>query len=166
MGLAVTVGLAVAVGLVVAVAPAAGAHTQLQRATPGPAEEVAGTVDEVRLDFLDPLMEAPEIVVTGPGGDVVPGLEAAELVADDVAVARFDPLRDPGRYTVSYDFASVDGAPQQGAHQFTFTGTGTGTGTGDEDGGAELRPALAVLVGLVVAVLAVGSLVLRSVRGR
>jgi methionine-rich copper-binding protein CopC len=137
----------------VALGGLAAAHTQLQEASPSPAQEVGGTVDQVRLDFLDPLLEAPDVVVTGPDGAVVDGAAPAELVADDVAVAAFDPLEEPGRYTVSYDYASVDGAPQQGAHTFTFTGSGSG--------GIELRPALAVLVGLTLGALAARSALAR-----
>ncbi|MFP5321041.1 MAG: copper resistance protein CopC [Acidimicrobiia bacterium] len=136
-----------------AAAGVAGAHTQLQEASPAPAEEVGGTVDQVRLDFLDPLLEAPNVVVTGPDGAVVDGAAPAELVADDVAVAAFDPLEERGRYTVTYDYASLDGAPQQGAHTFTFTGSG--------GGGIELRPALAVLVAAALVALAARSALAR-----
>jgi len=115
--------------------------------------EVGGTVDRVRLDFLDPLLDAPEIAVTGPDGAPVAGLQPAALAADDVAVARFDALTEAGRYTVTYDYASRDGAAQQGAHQFTFTP--------DDGGGSMLRPALAVVVALVLAGLAVRSVLAR-----
>lgn len=126
----------------VALAIPAGAHTQVQDADPAPGEAVEGDLDAVEVDWLDPLLDAPEIVVTGPDGTPVPGLAPAELVADDVARATFDPLRDPGTYQVTYRFTSRDGTPQEGAHTFAFEpGGGAGIGA---------RPALWVAVGLVI----------------
>ena len=101
----------------------------------------------MQLEFLDPLLDAPDITVTAEDGEPVPGLGRAELVADDTAVVRFDPLGEPGRYTVTYDYASLDGAPQQGAHQFTFA-----AGSGDGHGG--LLPVSATVVRLFLHVLA------------
>ena len=122
----------------------AGAHTQIQRATPGPGASVEGELDVVVLDFLSPVMPTPTIEVTGPDGRPVDGLAPAELVADDVAVARFDPLTEPGEYQVDYRFVALDGDEQVSAHTFAFE-----PGSGD----VEVRPLLAALVGIVVGVL-------------
>lgn len=114
---------------------------------------VEDEVDAVVIDWLDPLLDAPEIVVTGPDGAPVPGLAPAELTADDVARATFAPLTEAGTYQVTYRFASRDGAPQEGAHTFDLEpGRGGGIGT---------RPAL----GLGVAVVAL-ALVASAVLGR
>jgi hypothetical protein len=106
---------------------------------------VEGTLDAVEVDWLDPLLEAPEIIVTGPDGAPVPGLTPAELVADDAARARFDPLEEAGTYQVTYRFASRDGAPQEGAHTFRLE-------PGDD--GVAVRP----IAGAAVAVAALGLL--------
>lgn len=128
----------------------AAAHTQIQRAIPGPGESVGGDVDVVVLDFLDPVLPTPEITVSGPDGPVA-GLEPAELIADDVAVARFDPLTVAGRYRVDYTFAALDGDEEVSAHTFTF----------EPDRGPDLdaRTLLAWVVGGVLAALVVAALV-------
>lgn len=141
--------LALLAALVAVAAPAA-AHTQIQRATPGPGESVSGELDVVVLDFLDPVVPTPEITVTGPGGALVAGLQPPELIADDVAVARFDPLTDAGQYQVDYAFVALDGDEQVSAHTFTFEP--------DQGLDLEIRSLLAwvvvgVLVALVVAAL-------------
>lgn len=130
------------------VAAPAGAHTQIQQATPGPAETVEGQVDEVVLEFLDPVVPTPQITVTGPDGEPVAGLRPVELTEDDVAVARFDPLAVPGEYRVDYTFVALDGDEQVSAHTFTFE-------PGDDD--LDVRPLLAWLVGAVLLALLVGA---------
>ncbi len=100
--------------------PPAAAHTQIQRASPGPGEAVEGEVGSVVLDFLDPVLPTPTITVTGPDGAPVPGLGQARMAADDVAQVEFDPLTVAGDYQVDYTYVAVDGATQEGAHQFAF----------------------------------------------
>jgi methionine-rich copper-binding protein CopC len=141
--------LALLAALVALAVPAA-AHTQIQRATPGPGESVGGEVDVVVLDFLDPVVPTPEITVTGPDGAEVAGLQPAEMLADDVAVARFDPLTEGGEYQVDYSFVALDGDEQVSAHTFTFA----------PDGGLDLeaRPLLAWVVVGVLLVLVVAAL--------
>ncbi|MFP5579714.1 MAG: copper resistance protein CopC [Acidimicrobiia bacterium] len=125
--------------------PPAAAHTQVQRASPGPGEVVEGEVGSVVLDFLDPVLPTPTITVTGPDGAPVPGLGQARMAADDVAEVEFDPLTAAGDYQVDYTYVAVDGATQEGAHQFTF----------QPSGGADLdgRVVLAWIVGVVLVVL-------------
>jgi methionine-rich copper-binding protein CopC len=135
----------------VALALPAGAHTQVKDARPGPGETASGTVDEVRISFVDPVLPTPTIEVTGPDGEPVPGLEPAELDGDDAAVARFDPLVAAGRYQVSYDYASLDGFPQSGAHEFRFDPEGEG-------GGTSLRLVLGAVGVLLVAGFALAAL--------
>jgi methionine-rich copper-binding protein CopC len=137
--------------LVVAPAAPAAAHTQIKRATPGPGQTVSGDVDRVELEFIDEVLQTPEIVVSGPDGDPVAGLEPAELVAGDLAVARFDPLTDAGRYQVDYTFVALDGDEQVSAHTFTF----------EPDDGFEVRPLLAGLVGVTLVALLAAALVAR-----
>lgn len=141
---------AVAGLLALLAAPGAGAHTEVQRATPGPAETVDGTVDVVVLDFLDPVQPTPELTVSGPDGRPVPGLGQPRLIADDVVKVDFDALTDAGDYQVDYTFTSLDGDRQTDAYRFTFEP--------DSGWGLALRPTLAALVGLALVALAVWAL--------
>lgn len=104
----------------------ASAHTSIQSAEPGPGETVSGVVDRVVLRFLDPVAGVPTLEVRGPTGDLVDGLEPAELTERGrVAERRFAPLRRSGRYRVDYTFVAQDGAQQTAAHEFRFAGAGT-----------------------------------------
>ena len=131
----------------------AGAHTQIQRATPGPGETVEGPVDFVLLEFLDPVLPTPVITVSGPDGEPVAGIEEVEVVTDDAARVGFAPLTESGDYQVDYSFVALDGATQEGAHQFTV----------ELDDGIELdvRRVLAWVVGGVLVALVVVALLRR-----
>ena len=118
--------------VVLALAPSAGAHTQVQRATPGPGETVEGDVAFAELEFLDPVLPTPTIEVTGPDGSPVAGLGEARLVADDLARVEFDPLVAAGTYRVDYTFVALDGDEQTAAHTFTFRPAPTPTETPTE----------------------------------
>lgn len=133
--------LAAVLAAAVALAPpGASAHTEVQRATPGPAEAAHGTVEFVVLDFLDPVQPTPELAVSGPDGRPVAGLGEPRLIADDVVKVDFDALSEAGDYQVDYAFTSLDGDRQMGAYRFSFEP--------DAGWGVELRPTLAALVGL------------------
>lgn len=101
----------------------ADAHTVIKDMEPGPAESVSGTVDQVVLEFLDPVLPTPEVDVVGPGGQPVPGLGPAALSEDGMVVTvPFDPLTEPGRYQVDYRYVAADGDEQVGAYQFRYEG--------------------------------------------
>jgi len=145
---------ALVAGLLAVVVPVASGHTQVRDASPGPGERVTGTVDRVVIEFLDPVLST-QIEVTGPDGEPVPGLgETTELTAEDTAEVTFDPLFELGRYRVSYDYASLDGFPQEGAHEFSFDEGGPGGTTG-------VRLAIAGVVALLVAGFVVAALRVR-----
>ena len=139
--------LAAVAALVVLALPAA-AHTQIRRATPGPGETVEAPVEEIVLEFLDPVLPTPVIEVTDEAGAPVAGLGEVRLAGDDVARVAVGPIEAPGDYQVDYTFVALDGAAQEGAHRFTVT----------SPQGIEVRPILgwavgAVLVGLLGAAL-------------
>lgn len=150
--LLVVVSLATLLG----VAVPAGGHTQIQRATPQPGETVEGAIDFVLLEFLDPVLPTPVIEVTSADGAPVAGLGDARLVADDVARVEFDPISEAGTYQVDYRFVALDGATQEGAHQFTVEV--------DDDGGLGARGLLGWIVGGVVVALSVVALLVRRRR--
>lgn len=129
----------------VALAVPATAHTQVRRATPGPAEVVEAPVREVVLEFLDPVLPTPTIEVTDAGGLPVPGQGEVRLEGDDVARVAVGPIEEPGEYQVDYAFVALDGATQDGAHRFTVTAA--------EGPAVELRPLLGWAVGGVLVAL-------------
>ncbi len=144
-------------GLLVVLASAlpAAAHTQVRRSTPGPAERVDGPVDEVVLEFLDPVLPTPSIEVTTAEGEPVPGLAAVQLEGDDLARVGFAPIVEPGDYRVDYSFVAVDGDEQVSAYTFTVE---------EDAGGVAVRPLLAGVVGAVLLALVAGALLARRRR--
>ncbi len=147
--------------LVAAASAAAGAHTAVRSAHPGPGATVSGVVDRVVLEFLDPVAGAPDIEVRAPDGGPVPGARPATLSSDGrVGERRFDPLVEAGRYRVDYTYVALDGAAQVGAHEFRYQADGT---TSSSAWGAAVIGAGAL--GSVAVVLAVAARVRRAAWG-
>ncbi len=145
-----------AVLVVLATGGPAWAHTQVQRAVPGPGERVSGVVDHVELTFLDPIDPSVTIAVTGEDGRPVPGLGTVEVRADHrQATVRFDALRTAGAYVVDYRFAGTDGDVQSQSYRFTYRpaageDSGSGGPTAAVIGAAAV--ALVLALGVVVAI--------------
>ena len=130
----------------------AAAHTEVLRSSPAPAEVVGGTVDEVELTFLDPVLPGAEIVVLDDLGQPVEGLAATEL-SEDGTVARvgFAPLETAGGYVVDYAFTAEDGDRQRQTYRFTYQPADRRTTA--EDSRDPMRPASAgVFAAVLVAV--------------
>ncbi|MDE0803601.1 MAG: copper resistance protein CopC [Acidimicrobiales bacterium] len=137
--------------MVLLAAPHARAHTEVQRAAPGPGEVVVGPIDDVRLQFLDPVLPRVRISVRTPEGDVVSGLEAVEHSDDGrTATVGFDALTAAGDYVVEYDFVALDGDSQTDGYRFSIVPSEA------EGGRSVLGP---VALG-VVSVVLVGALIL------
>lgn len=85
---------------------AASAHTDLLQGSPGPGQQVGGTVDFVDLVFVDPVADAV-ITIEGPDGAEIDGTTA---VADG-QIIRYEmpPLTEVGRYVLRYSMISADG---------------------------------------------------------
>ena len=106
---------------VICVAPPALGHTEVQRATPGPGEVVTAPVDEIRLQFLDPVLPRVRIAVRTTEGALVPGLGVVEHADDGrSATVDFDPLDAAGAYVVEYEFVALDGDAQSDGYRFTI----------------------------------------------
>ncbi len=148
-------GLVVLFAVLGTAAPA-WAHTQVQRAVPGPGERVSDTVDHVELTFLDPVDPSVTIAVTGEDGSTVAGLGPVELSPDRrQATVHFDALRAAGAYVVDYRFAGADGDVQHQSYQFTYLASAAGpdSGSGGTNTAAVAGGVAVVLVlGLGVAV--------------
>ena len=152
------------------------AHTQVRRATPGPAEVVPAPVETVVLEFLDPVLPTPSIEVTAPDGAPVAGLGQARLVAEDRAEVEFDPIGEGGEYRVDYRFVALDGDEQTAAYTFTVEAAPDSPSVEpspddpapeaapeiptveESSDGVAVRPILAVLVGAVLLVLVAAAL--------
>lgn len=148
VGLFVTAAIAL---LLVFTASHAGAHTEVQRATPGPGEVVAGSVDQIRLQFLDPVLPSVRIAVRTPEGPLVPGLGVVEHSDDGrTATVDFTAIATPGDYVVEYEYVALDGDPDADEYRFSVVPS-------NADGGRSvLGPVALGIAGVVL----VGALVL------
>ncbi|MDZ7674063.1 MAG: copper resistance protein CopC [Acidimicrobiales bacterium] len=116
-----TAAVVVAIG---GTAGVAGAHTEVQRATPGPGEVVTGAPEAVELRFLDPVLPGVRIDVSDADERAVAGL--GDVTVDDGnrrARVGFAPL-DPGVYVVTIEFVAEDGDRQREAYRFTVEAAG------------------------------------------
>lgn len=140
-------GVLVAV-LIGGVGRAADAHTQVRSTTPSAGAAVGRGVDEVRVEFLDPVLEGVQIGVTRDGRSVA-GLGDVVVEEPDTVRVGFDPL-EPGTYEVRIAFVAVDGDAQVDAFQFDVTGAGDapGVGRGALGAGIVALGAVAVVAGV------------------
>ena len=149
--------LPAAVLIVVLAAPTARAHTQVQRATPGPGAVVTGPVGQVELQFLDPVVPSVQIAVQDTDGRVVAGLGEVEHTDDGrVATVGFDALERSGNYVVDYEFVALDGDAQADGYRFSITDD-------DADRGRSL---VGPVIGGVVALVVLGALAVAFRRRR
>lgn len=118
---AAAVVLAAAFMVVAAVgglAEGVGAHTEVQEASPGPAETVTPGLATVEVRFLDPVLPGVTLDVVDADGMPVDGLAepAADTTGRTVAVT-FAPLA-AGTYEVRLQFVAEDGDAQ--SERYTF----------------------------------------------
>jgi methionine-rich copper-binding protein CopC len=106
----------VAAAVVFGPAQPAAAHSELLQASPGPAQQVGGTVDFVDLVFMASVSGA--VVEVSQNGTPVPGTTE---VADGLIIsfALDQPLTTPGRYDVSYTVTAGD--QDRGTETYFFT---------------------------------------------
>ena len=133
-------------------APPAGAHTEVQRARPAPAQEVTGVVDHVELTYLDPVRDDVRITVVDDAGEPVAGLGQARVGADGrTARVAFRALAAAGGYVVEHTFTALDGDQQRETYRFTYRPTATApSASPDDDAGWPVRIAVAGALGVVV----------------
>lgn len=149
--LAVLALLVVFVG--VATGGVAASHTELRSALPAPGATVGGTVDQVRLEFTDPISaEDATIDLVDPDQDPVPPLNDTEL-SDDGRVLRrsFEALERPGEYRVDWVALSSDGDRQESAYVFEFDPAAAPPEIPGSDDAERSDPLVAVAVAVVVA---------------
>ena len=133
----------------------AGAHTEVQRASPAPAEEVTGVVDHVELTYLDPVQPDVQITVVDDAGDPVAGLGPAGLSADGrTARVEFRPLVAAGGYVVEHTFTARDGDQQRETYRFTYR---PAPAPPPASGGSDDRPVRIAVVGALAVAVVVGT---------
>ena len=141
----------------------AGAHTEVRRAEPAPAEEVTGVVDHVELTYLDPVQADVQITVVDDAGGPVTGLGPTRLSADGrTARVDFEPLVASGGYVVDHTFTARDGDQQRETYRFTYR-RAAATPPSSPDGGDGRWVRIAVVGALAVVVVA-AAVVLRARR--
>ena len=131
----------------------AGAHTEVQRASPAPAQEVTGVVDHVELTYLDPVRADVRITVVDDAGEPVAGLGQARVAADGrTARVGFRPLEASGGYVVEHTFTALDGDQQRETYRFTYrpSARAPSASPDDDDAGWPVRIAVVGALGVVV----------------
>lgn len=142
----------------------AGAHASLLSTSPKDGSRVATPPSSVALTFSGDV-ESGFVAVTAPDGARVktsdPRITGPEMTAD------LGPSDQRGRFTVAYRVVTADGHPVTG--QFTFTAT-EGRHVKHENASPEEsfvdRHGTLLVVGLAVAVLAIGVMLAPLTRGR
>ena len=137
--------------------PPAAAHTELIQGSPGPGQQVGGTVDFVDLAFLD-AVSAVTVTVTLDGVEV-PGA----MTADEGRIVHFQfdaPLDAAGRYELSYALTAADGDRIQSGYSFDYEPSSPapqriGTPPAHDQGSDTLTLAAAAVLALVAVVGAV-----------
>jgi copper resistance protein C len=104
--------------LVLAAVPAL-AHTVLVASHPSGEATVTDALDEVRLEFNEPVT-APQVDVTDPAGQ--PVTEGEATVDGPVVVQALRPLEEHGPHTVDYRVVAADGHPIEGTFVFHYAG--------------------------------------------
>ena len=134
-------------------APPAGAHTEVQRARPAPAQEVTGVVDHVELTYLDPVRADVRITVVDDAGAPVAGLGQARVGADGrTARVAFRALEAAGGYVVEHTFTALDGDQQRETYRFTYRPAASAPDESSDDAGWPVRIAVVGALGVVVVV--------------
>lgn len=112
-GLARGVVLALAVvAVVLGLAPPAGAHVALVRATPADGAQIAAFPAEVRLTFNQSISPPAYVIVTAPDGRA---LGRGDVLVDGPTLrVRTQTSTTPGRYAIAYRVVSEDGHPLSG----------------------------------------------------
>lgn len=135
-----TVGLVVLLVLAAtALLPAspASAHTELLGATPSAGSTVDEPVGRVTLRFEDAVLpDGLDVVLRGPGGDVVRGRPRVSGAVVTVPVT----LTRVGRHTVAFRVTGDDGHVVSGSYGFRVTTRGVGAVTVAARAGVEQPP--------------------------
>lgn len=122
LGRVVSMAVLLAVTAAGAVAGVAGsavrAHSGLAAASPGPGVVVGGSIERVRLFYLEPILEI-DASVTSPSG-VVLASEVVLVSEIEATIELAGPLDEPGEYAVRHEVLSSDGDRVPAAYLFTY----------------------------------------------
>ncbi|MCP4227200.1 MAG: copper resistance protein CopC [Actinomycetia bacterium] len=93
------------------------AHTTMLQASPGPGQRAGGMIEFVDLVFAESISDG--VVTVTLDGVVIPG----SMIETEGQIIRFgfdEPLTEPGRYEVAYEFLSFDLDPGEATYVFDF----------------------------------------------
>jgi methionine-rich copper-binding protein CopC len=142
----------------------ADAHASLVSTSPEDGAQVATTPPSVSLTFSEDV-DSGDVAVAAPDGARVPTSEPR--LSGPTVTADLEPSDQRGQFTVAYRVVAADGHPVTG--QFTFTTT-EGRHVMHEDAPAEEsfvdRHGTLLVIGLALAVLAIGVMLAPLARGR
>jgi len=114
--LTVTVTVTVTATLTMLLSPAS-AHTDLLQGSPGPAQQVGGTVDFVDLVFVEPVSNA-RMTVEDPNGNIMAGTTV--VTEGQIIRHEMPPLDVAGRYIMRYAMTSGDGDFTESGYFFIY----------------------------------------------
>ena len=119
MVVAIAIVLALLFSLLAVFTSSAGAHAEMVRSAPRPAQVMGGVVNRVEMEFRESIRphESNQVVLVYPDGTRE---QTAVTVNGRLVRGRFDSLTEPGEYTVVWglvDYADNDWTTEQ----FPFT---------------------------------------------
>ncbi len=110
--------LALLVALAGLAAPAL-AHAEIRERAPAAGQVLGGDVDHIDISFAGPI-ERAEIVLLGPDGERIDIGETEVRRNGLIVTAEFDPITEPGLYTVAHRELAADGDEQSDAYGFEY----------------------------------------------
>jgi methionine-rich copper-binding protein CopC len=119
-------GLLATLSLLVVLATPAGAHTKVDKTTPGEGDSVSAGNITLAVSFTDKVLDladSSELVLKGDG-DSVSGVGCLTVTERGIKAEAF--VGTPGDYKVSWRTVAEDGHPIDGTFAFTVTGTSDG----------------------------------------
>lgn len=119
MVVAIAIVLALLFSLLAVFSETAAAHAEMRRSAPKPGQVVGGMVDRVEMEFRDPIRPHQSNGVALQYPDGARDLTAIE-VNSHLVRGRFDPLVDPGQYTVIWELLD-DSDGDWATEEFEFT---------------------------------------------
>ncbi|WP_419924335.1 copper resistance CopC family protein [Candidatus Poriferisocius sp.] len=163
MVVAIAIVLALLLSLLAVFSNTAAAHAEMRRSAPKPGQVVGGTVDRVEMEFREPIQphDLNGAALQYPDGTRI---LTASTVDGHLVRGRFDPLTEPGRYTVIWELLDQsDGDWATEEFDFTYDPAATppewlpesaAEGSGGEGGISGSTLALVVIIPVAVALAA------------
>lgn len=127
-------GLLATLSLLLVLATPAGAHTNVDKTTPGEGDSVSAGKISLEVAFTDKVLDladSSELILKGDP-DSVSGVGCLTVTERGIKAEAF--VGTPGEYKVSWRTVAEDGHPIDGTFAFTVTGTSDGESLTCKDG--------------------------------